>query len=97
MQRTPEQQAQAQLAVSGLALYQLFACPFCVKTRRAIHQLNIDIDIRDIKHAEHRQTLQEQGGRTMVPCLRIEEGENVSWLYESNDIIAFLKDKVGEK
>ncbi len=29
-----------------------------------------------------------------VPCLRIEEGERVRWLYESADIIAYLKKRL---
>lgn len=92
IKRSTPQQAKAQEAVKDLALYQLYACPFCVKTRRAIHQLNVNIELRDIgKNAEYRQTLQEQGGKVMVPCLRIKDGENVRWLYESNDIIAFLQ------
>ena len=31
-----------------------------------------------------------QGSRVMVPCLRIKEGVEVKWLYESKDIIQFL-------
>jgi glutaredoxin len=97
IRRTPEQQAQAQAAVMGLSLYQLYACPFCVKTRRAIHHLNVDIEIRDIgKDPEHRKTLSEEGGRVKVPCLRIEEGSDVNWLYESGDIISYLQQKIGE-
>ena len=93
--RSPDEQVQAQNAVKGLALYQLYACPFCVKTRRAIHQLNVDVESRDIgKHTEHRQVLQEQGGRVKVPCLRIEETGGVRWMYESDDIIAYLKQQL---
>jgi glutaredoxin len=97
IRRTPEQQAQAQAAVMGLSLYQLYACPFCVKTRRAIHHLNVDVEIRDIgKDPEHRKILSKEGGRVKVPCLRIEEGSDVNWLYESDDIISYLQQKIGE-
>ncbi len=96
IQRDLEQQEKVQEAVNGLSLYQLYACPFCVKTRRALHQLGVDIELRDIgKQREHREALSEQGGRVMVPCLRIEEEGRVNWLYESNDIIAYLREKVG--
>ena len=30
------------------------------------------------------------GGKTMVPCLRIESKDGVEWLYESSDINAYL-------
>ena len=93
--RTPEKQAQAQTVVNGLSLYQLHACPFCVKTRRAIHQLNVDVELRDIgKNTNYRQELEALGGRVMVPCLRIDEADGVRWLYESNDIISYLKQQL---
>lgn len=93
--RSPEAQAAAQASVHGMSLYQLYACPFCVKTRRAIHKLNVKIDIRDIgKNLEHRQALEAGGGRVKVPCLRIEEKGEVTWMYESNDIISYLEKRV---
>ena len=93
--RTAAEQAAAQAKAKGLALYQHYACPFCVKTRRAIHGLNVNIEIRDIKNTVYRDELIAQGGRVMVPCLRIEEGGDVKWLYESKDIIQFLNARFG--
>ena len=44
-----------------------------------------------------RQTLVNEGGRHKVPCLRIEKADDsVQWLYESTDIIAYLKKLVGD-
>ncbi len=94
IQRSTEEQIRVQSALNGLSLYQFFACPFCVKTRRAIHTLGVDIELRDInKNTEHREDLQQGGGRVKVPCLRIEENNEVRWMYESNDIIAYLKQR----
>jgi len=94
-QRTEAEQAKAQQAVAGHSLYQLNACPFCIKTRRAIHQLNIDIPLKDIgKNNEHREALANGGGLTMVPCLRIEENGETQWMYESGDIIKYLQERV---
>lgn len=90
MQRSEAEQAEVQEKIKGLALYQLYACPFCVKTRRALRRLNLNIETRDIKHANYREGLATQGGRVMVPCLRIEQGGEVEWLYESKDIIRYL-------
>jgi glutaredoxin len=95
VKRSESSQAQAQAKAKGLALYQLYACPFCVKTRRAIHRLNVAIEIRDIKHPQHREALEQQGGRVKVPCLRIEDSGSVKWLYESDDIIHFLDERFG--
>lgn len=95
VQRSNTDQEKAQNSVSGLSLYQFFACPFCVKTRRAIHALNIDIESRDInENTEYRQELKEKGGKVTVPCLRIEDGDTVRWMYESNDIIKFLESRI---
>ena len=94
--RSPEDQEKAQSAVKGLSLYQLYACPFCVKTRRAIHKLNVNLEIKDIgKNQEHRQALETGGGRVKVPCLKIEENDQVRWMYGSSDIINFLEQRVG--
>jgi len=78
-------------AARELALYQFYACPFCVKTRRAIHRLNVPIELRDAQNDPlHRQALQEGGGSIKVPCLRIEGQDGATWMYESSDIIGYL-------
>ncbi|EWH06306.1 MULTISPECIES: glutathione S-transferase N-terminal domain-containing protein [Pseudoalteromonas] len=92
--RPAAEQAQLDLVTSQFKLYQFKACPFCVKVRRAIKRQGLSVETRDAKGNElFRQELLEQGGKIKVPCLRIEENGQVTWLYESNDIIAYL-DKV---
>lgn len=94
VQRSPADQDRVQSAMDGLSLYQLRACPFCVKTRRAIHALGVDIEMRDInKDSQYREQLQQGGGQIKVPCLRIEDSNNVRWMYESDDIIAYLNQR----
>ncbi|MDX1725402.1 MAG: glutathione S-transferase N-terminal domain-containing protein [Pseudomonas sp.] len=94
LKRAPEAQAAVAQAASGLALYQFHACPFCVKTRRALHKLNVPVTLRDAKHDDqHRQALLEQGGKIKVPCLRIEDNGQSTWLYESKAIIAYLNER----
>lgn len=91
LKRSAEAQKQVEEQTAGLALYQFQACPFCVKTRRAMHRLNLPIALRDVKKdPEHREGLLAGGGRIKVPCLRIEEEGRTAWMYESNDIIAYL-------
>ena len=75
-----------------LRLYEMTACPFCVKVRREIKRLNLNIMRVNVKtSADDRQTLIDQGGKFQVPCLRIENSGKTTWLYESNDIIAYLR------
>lgn len=95
-QRSSEAQAQVNEEARRLSLYQFYACPFCVKTRRSIHQLNVPIELRDAKSGIHRDELEREGGRVKVPCLRIEEAESVRWLYESDDIISYLNQRFAQ-
>jgi len=77
--RSEAEQRTAQAAMQGLSLYQFYACPFCVKTRRAIHQLNVSLETRDInKNAAHREQLESATGKIKVPCLRIEENDTTA-------------------
>lgn len=94
--RSPEAQASVEQAAKDLSLYQFHACPFCVKTRRTLHRLNVPVALRDAKNDETaRQTLLNEGGRVKVPCLRIQEGDKVTWMYESKVIIDYLNQRFG--
>ena len=73
--------------------YKLFvgtACPHCRKVENFMEENNIEIQIVNIN--EDRETMKElieKGGKRQVPCL-FHDGE---YMYESNDIIEFLKNK----
>ena len=75
-----------------MSIYQFKTCPFCVKVRRELKRHALHIELRDAKNdAELKAELVREGGRHKVPCLRIEKADkSVEWLYESNDIIAYL-------
>lgn len=96
IEREAEEQSQIDEKTKKLKLYQFHACPFCVKVRRSIKRMSLKIEIRDAqKNEQFREELATQGGKIKVPCLRIEQGENqYTWMYESNDIIAYLKNKL---
>ncbi len=95
IQRSEADQLKVQSTMQGVSLYQFFACPFCTKVRRAVYQLGVTVEARDInKNPEYRQQLEAGGGRVKVPCLRIENHGDVQWLYESNEIIQYLENKV---
>lgn len=71
-----------------LALYKYDSCPFCVRVLRKLQQLEVEVELRDTRsQPEHRRHLQEQTGRTQVPCLFIDEQP----LFESADIITWLE------
>lgn len=92
--RSAEGQAKVNAEAAKLSLYQFQACPFCVKTRRAMHKLNVPVALRDAKNdPAQRARLLAEGGKVKVPCLLIEENGRSRWMYESNDIIAYLEQR----
>lgn len=94
LKRDAAAQARVEQQARGLSLYQFHACPFCVKTRRTLHRLNVPVTLRDAKNNEQdRQALLEQGGKIKVPCLRIEEDGKTTWMYESKAIIDYLNQR----
>jgi glutaredoxin len=95
IKRDPGEQQRIDKQTKTLVMYQFPSCPFCIKTRRAIKRLSLNIETRDtLRHAPSRQQLLEGGGVIMVPCLRITgEDDSEEWLYESNEIIKYLKER----
>jgi len=92
IKRATEEQQKIDESTKDLTLYQLPACPFCVKVRRSIKRNSLKIELRSInKNEAYRQELISQGGKRTVPCLRIEKNDQVQWLYESNEIINYLQ------
>ncbi len=97
VQRLPQQQRLVEEQVSHMKLYQLYACPFCIKTRRVMRRLNLPIETRNVHTGSPwRDELEQGGGRIQVPCLRIESDGQDVWMYESSDIIRFLEQRFGD-
>jgi len=92
--RSPEAQQSIDEKTKYLTLYQYPACPFCIKVRRQIKRLSLNIELRDAKNNEEfRLELLSQGGKSQVPCLRIANSQNdqLEWLYESDIINSYLE------
>lgn len=92
-QHSPERQASLDQQTRSLTLYEYEACPFCVKVRRQIRRQGLNIKTVDAKQVEHKSVLAEHGGKVQVPCLRIEENQEVRWMYESSEIIQYLNQR----
>jgi len=94
VKRNDEEQAKVDQETKILKLYQFYACPFCVKTRRAIKRLNLKVETRDAQTAgQFRKELEISGGKIKVPCLKLEGSGEATWIYESNDIIKYLDER----
>ena len=62
--------------IPSLSLYHFQSCPYCAMTRRAMNGLGLDIEQRDVLNQPHfRAELIKQGGKSQVPCLRIDNGD----------------------
>lgn len=75
--------------------YELFimsTCPYCQKVLRYMEG-GIELPLLDItRDPAARERLVEVGGKAQVPCLFIDGAP----LYESDDIIAYLKEHVAQ-
>ena len=79
----------------NIVLYQFKQCPFCVKTRRTMRRLALDIEKRDARNdPKWNKELINEGGKYQVPCLRITSDDGaVEWMYESSQINNYLNEK----
>ena len=81
--------------------YQLFksdTCGFCFRVRAYVDQLGLELPLRDVHtDVEAFRELLQGGGKSTVPCLRIERstetGTEVEWMYESVDIMQYLGER----
>ncbi|MFK5891853.1 MAG: glutathione S-transferase N-terminal domain-containing protein [Pseudomonadota bacterium] len=96
--RPPEEQSAIDNKTQYLSLYQYPTCPFCIKVRRQIKRLSLNIELRNTRdEGTFRQELLNQGGKTQVPCLKITNplNEQSEWLYESDTINSYLDKNFG--
>lgn len=90
-ERLPEAQEKLNEATSGLTLYHLEACPFCVKVRRQILRQGLVIRMKEIKKdPQAARELIEGGKLDQAPCLRIDSAAGTQWMYESSVINSYL-------
>jgi glutaredoxin 2 len=77
-------------------LYYFAACPYCIVVRLALWWYRVKIPLKDILlHPSNCTELIDGGGKSQVPCLRIESADgNVRWMYESADIIRYVRSQI---
>lgn len=74
------------------ALYYHNTCPFCIRVLAALPSVKVDVEKRNVRqNPEFGQQQQAATGRTTVPCLLIEDAGEEKWMYESSDILEYLK------
>lgn len=93
----PEDRKKLDENTANMSLYQFNQCPFCIKTRRTIHRLGLNIETRDARNDPNwNQELISEGGKYQVPCLRIVKDDgSIEWMYESTIINRYLDERFG--
>ncbi|MFM8356204.1 MAG: glutaredoxin family protein [Gammaproteobacteria bacterium] len=95
---SPEQTVPEQTVPEHYVLYQYASCPFCQRVLRFLAQAGVELPLKDtLRDPAARRELIQGGGDSQVPCLRIERSGEVTWLYESLDIIAYLQAQLGNR
>ncbi len=91
----PQKQAERDATTSTMKLYHFKQCPFCVKTRRTIRRLGLNIETRDARNnPQWNRELIDLGGKYQVPCLRVaNENGSIEWMYGSSEIINYLDNR----
>lgn len=91
--RQPALQEKVDRQCRDIVLYQYKTCPFCIKVRQEMRRLALRVERLDAqKDGSHRAALVRGGGQAKVPCLKITDSAgNSQWLYESGEIIAYLR------
>lgn len=85
-----------------LTLYYSPYCAYCHRVLNALVELGLMPDLATgnaggltlkdtFADREAAKALRNGGGKSTVPCLSIKREETVEWLYESIDIVSFLK------
>lgn len=88
-----------------LTLYISPYCPYCHRVLNALVELGFSPDLKTgnaggiaLKNTFSNRAasaeLRAGGGKTTVPCLQINQGKHVQWMYESADIITYLKSQL---
>ena len=94
LERSPVDQARVDQETKSMEIYQLEACPFCVKVRREVKRLGLNITYKDVKETANQEELMRGGKEDQVPCLKQTDANGmVTWMYESSAIIEFLQGK----
>ena len=91
MKRSPTTRA------GDLSLYVSGYCPYCMVVRRALSEVGVSVEERDVSASSaDRAELRAATGRSTVPVLRIARDDGPdTWMPESQDIVRYIKRRFG--
>ena len=71
----------------NMYIYVKPGCPYCAKVDRFLDEAGIEIEHRKVTEGSNADELRDLGGKVQSPCLVVDGTP----MYESDDIIAYLK------
>ena len=88
-----------EISIESMVLYKSPICGFCFRVIRFLKRQGISMQMRDVfMDTGASGELVSGGGRSTVPCLRIQQDDgSVEWMYESLDIIEYLTGWVNQQ
>ncbi|SDC47951.1 MULTISPECIES: glutathione S-transferase N-terminal domain-containing protein [unclassified Candidatus Frackibacter] len=73
-----------------IKLYQFETCPFCIKVRKKLDELNLNYETVEVSRDRAKRTkIKELSGQIKVPVLEDSDGTVV---YDSSRIVEYLED-----
>ncbi|MDQ2049354.1 glutathione S-transferase N-terminal domain-containing protein [Natronolimnohabitans sp. A-GB9] len=83
--------------MADITMYDLPGCPYCMKVRSKLDELDLEYDVIEVprSHAE-RTDVEEVSGQTGVPVIT-DEANGVEGMAESDDIVEYLEETYGEE
>ena len=82
--------------MSDLVLYELAGCPYCVKVKDKLSELDLEYDSVMVDGPRsQRDEVEEVSGQRGVPVL-VDEEHDVEGMPESDDIVDYLEETYGD-
>jgi len=84
------------MTTPDLELYELRACPYCVKVRRALADLDLAYESHYVpQRRSSRDRVIEISGQNKVPVL-VDNTNGIEGMPESDDIVEYLYEEYGD-
>lgn len=90
--RSELEQQQIDHEARRMQLYYCPQCPDSITVKRRCQKLGLRVVEKDVERVNaYRNELVNGGGAPRVPCLRIDDGDQSSWLYSLDSILGYLE------
>lgn len=94
VERSQREQQRVDRIAATLTLYTRNHCSECFNLLRQLKKLNVSITVKNIRRCHiYEKELLAAGQSSNIPCLRIEQGQDVQWVSQVDEIVRFFDQK----